>query len=100
MKIKSTIYLLGLLAFCAGAAHAAENHNGRNWAAACSSCHGTNGHAMPGMVSLAGMDKNHLVVTMQDFKSGKRPATLMHQIAKGYSDEQIGQIAEYFAKQK
>ena len=55
---------------------------------------------MTGMVPLAGMDKVYMVNTMQDFKSGKRPATLMHQIAKGYSDEQIGQIAEYFAKQK
>jgi cytochrome subunit of sulfide dehydrogenase len=100
MKRTNAKYLLGLLALCAGAAHAAEDHNGRNWAAACSACHGTNGHAMAGMVALAGMDKTHMVNTLQDFKSGKRPATLMHQIAKGYSDEQIGQIAEYFSKQK
>lgn len=100
MKISSAKYLLGLLALCAGAAHAAENHNGRNWAAACAACHGTNGHAQPGMVALAGMDKTKIVTAMQDFKSGTRPATLMHQIAKGYSDDQIVQIAEYFAKQK
>lgn len=100
MKISSAKYVLGLLALCAGMAHAAENHSGRNWAAACSACHGTNGHAVTGMAALAGMDKTYLVNSMQDFKSGKRPATLMHQIAKGYSDEQIGQIAEFFAKQK
>jgi len=100
MKIASAKYLLGLLALCAGAAHAGENLNSRDWAAACSACHGTNGHAVTGMVALAGMDKTYLVNTMQDFKSGKRPATLMHQIAKGYSDDQIGKIAEFFAKQK
>jgi cytochrome c553 len=37
---------------------------------------------------------------MQAFKSGQRPATLMHQIAKGYTDEQIEQIAAYLAAQK
>jgi cytochrome c553 len=37
---------------------------------------------------------------MQDFKSSKRPATIMHQLAKGYSDEQIELMAEYFSVQK
>lgn len=100
MKMASAKYLLGLLALCAGTAHAGENLNSRNWAASCSACHGTNGHAVTGMAALAGVDKDYIVNTMLEFKSGKRPATLMHQIAKGYSDEQIGQIAEFFAKQK
>jgi len=30
---------------------------------------------------------------MADFKSGRRPATIMHQIARGYSERQIEQIA-------
>ena len=37
---------------------------------------------------------------MLDFKSGKKPATLMHQITKGYSDEQLQQLAAYFAALK
>ena len=52
------------------------------------------------MAALAGMDKDYMVKTMQEFKTGKRPATLMHQIAKGYSDDQIAMIAEYFSNQK
>jgi cytochrome c553 len=52
------------------------------------------------MVSLAGADKDAMVKTMLDFKSGRRPATLMHQIAKGYSDAEIIAIAGYFAAQK
>ena len=31
---------------------------------------------------------------------GARPATVMHQLAKGYSDAQIEVIAAYFAAQK
>ncbi|HYJ18719.1 MAG TPA: class I cytochrome c, partial [Burkholderiales bacterium] len=33
-------------------------------------------------------------------KAGTRQATVMHQHAKGYSDEQIERIAEFFAAQK
>ena len=37
---------------------------------------------------------------MQEFKAGKRPATIMHQLAKGYSEEDIARIAAFFAAQK
>ena len=72
----------------------------RSWAAGCANCHGTNGQAQPGHESLAGVAKDDLIKKMQDFKAGRRPATLMHQLAKGYTDEQIEAIAGYFAAQK
>lgn len=72
----------------------------RSWAASCAACHGTDGHAQPGMESLAGANKDDMVKKMLDFKAGRKPATLMHQLAKGYSDEQIVAIAGYFAAQK
>ena len=37
---------------------------------------------------------------MREFKDGKRQATVMHQIAKGLSDEQVKTLADYFAAQK
>ena len=70
------------------------------FAANCANCHGTNGQAQPGMESLAGASEQDIVKKMQDFKAGRKPATLMHQLAKGYSDEQIKAIAAYFAAQK
>ena len=72
----------------------------RSMAASCSACHGTNGAAQAGMVGLAGQPKAALIKSMQDFKSGARPATIMHQLAKGYSDQQIDEMAGYFAAQK
>lgn len=69
----------------------------RSMAASCSACHGTHGVAQQGMESLAGQKKEDLLKKMQDFKSGKKPATLMHQLSKGYSDEQMDQLASYFA---
>jgi cytochrome c553 len=72
----------------------------RSWAAACANCHGTLGVAQPGMESLAGVPKDDLLKKMLDFKTGRKPATLMHQISKGYTDEQLEQLAGYFAALK
>lgn len=88
--------VLGAAAFAAQA----EVTQVRVWAAACANCHGTMGKAEQGMESLAGKDKDELLQKMLDFKSGKKPATLMHQITKGYSDEQLQQLAAYFAALK
>ena len=53
-----------------------------------------------GMPSLAGQQRAYLTQQMQDFRAGKRTATIMHQIAKGYTDEQIDALAAYFAAQR
>lgn len=70
------------------------------WAAACANCHGTNGHAQPGMEALAGKDKDEMLQKLLDFKNGRKPATLMHQLAKGYTDDELRAISAYFAAQK
>jgi cytochrome c553 len=74
----------------------------KSLAATCANCHGTAGQAVAGSanVTLAGLDKNYIVTQMKAFKSGARPATVMHQLSKGYSDAQIDSMAAYFAAQK
>ncbi len=73
----------------------------RNWAASCAACHGTNGQAQPGMISLAGVPQEVIAQKMLDFKAGRLPAaTIMHQLAKGYTDDEINAIAAHFAAQK
>ncbi len=74
----------------------------RSLAATCANCHGTGGKALDGasVPGLAGLGKDYLAAQMQAFKAGTRTATVMHQIAKGYSDAQIQQLAAYFAAQK
>ncbi|ODV41308.1 cytochrome C [Cupriavidus sp. UYMMa02A] len=71
----------------------------RNQAAACTNCHGPQGRppADSPIPALAGRSQSELVSRMQAFKAGTRPATVMNQIAKGYSDEQITAIAAWFA---
>lgn len=74
----------------------------RSLAATCANCHGTDGKAVSGsaVTSIAGMEKNYIVAQLKAFRSGARPATVMHQISKGFSDAQIEVLAGYFAAQK
>jgi len=92
---------VALLLLCTGAAaQAAPDAQARQLAATCSACHGTNGHSVGGTPVLAGLNRAHFIKQMKDFKSGARPATVMHRHANGYSDAEIEKMADYFAAQK
>jgi len=93
---------LALAGLCAAAAAQAQVDplQVRSWAAACANCHGTNGHAQTGNEPLAGANQDEMLKKLRDFKSGAKPATLMHQLAKGYTDEQLVAITGWFAAQK
>lgn len=93
--------LLLLLAATAASPASAQDTATRALAATCASCHGTDGRsATKEVVPLAGLSKEHIVSQMKAFKDGTRPATIMHQLAKGYSDQQIDAIASYLSAQK
>ena len=99
--MKQLALAVALAAVCAPAAGQQSDPNfGRNLAAACALCHGTNGANAGGLPDLAGLPKDHIVRQLQDFRDGKRQATIMHQIAKGYTEPQINALAEFFAAQK
>jgi sulfide dehydrogenase cytochrome subunit len=98
----------GTGAWCAGLALAAtvalpaaaqdQATYARNLSSACFTCHGTDGRSVGGVPpALAGRDKGELLEMMKGFKAGTRPATLMHQQSKGYTDQQLEAIAGYFA---
>jgi cytochrome c553 len=89
--------------FIAGAASAApaEITPGARLAATCVACHGTNGGTKGSTLpALAGQPQQALSASLHAFKTGKRESTIMSQIAKGYTDEQIEQLAAWFAAQK
>ncbi|MCC7486498.1 MAG: c-type cytochrome [Burkholderiales bacterium] len=90
--------VLALAALLGAPAQAQDASYARGLAATCFTCHGTDGQSVGGIPpSLAGQDRAYLLQQMMEFKAGKRPATIMHQHAKGYTDEQLALIAGYFA---
>ena len=89
-----------VLALAGTAARAAPDAGARQIAATCSACHGTNGFSVGGTPMLAGLNRAHFIKQMKDFRSGVRPATVMHRHAAAYDDAEIEKLADYFASQK
>ena len=81
---------------------AQDDTQGRYLAANCANCHGTDGRSAGGggMPGLAGLSRTYMIEQMKAFRDGGRKATIMHQLAKGYTDEQIALMADFFSKQK
>jgi cytochrome c553 len=105
IKIFRTSLVSGLyLIMTSGAANAADAQilYTQSLAATCANCHGTQGKSVKdaSVPGLAGRPSAYLIEQMQAFKAGTREATIMNQIAKGYTDEQVKQMADYFANQK
>ena len=101
--MKKMIVTAACLLAVAGALQAQDRNLGRNLAAQCANCHGTNGNAQPGDFPLAGRERKYIIDQMAAFKSGARSgpaATVMHQLSKGYTDEQIALMADYFSTQR
>lgn len=110
--MRSSIFLIALLAIAGTAiAQPFDPLQVRGWAAACTACHALQapqasqsslafqtspGQADPIMPPLAGAGREAMAAALLDFKSGRRPAGVMPQLARGYDDEQLRAIATYF----
>jgi cytochrome c553 len=80
-----------------GGAHADV---GAEIAASCAACHGTDGRSRGAVPPLAGRDAKEIARAMREFRDGARSATIMQQIARGYTEAEIEAAAAYFAGQK
>ena len=101
--IKFMLTILASTTLFSGVACAADQQELyiKSLAASCANCHGTYGKSITdaALPALAGMKSINIIEQMQAFKTGTRQATIMHQIAKGYTDDQIKLLANYFAAQ-
>jgi cytochrome subunit of sulfide dehydrogenase len=68
-------------------------------AASCTGCHPMRASLDTPVPRLAGQDAGAIIAAMQDFRSGKRPATVMDRIAKGFPDDEIRAVAAWFMTQ-
>ncbi len=91
------IAALALPCLAAAPLDAGADTTARDLAASCAACHGTDGNAVGRMPVLAGLDRQVIVEHFTAFRTGGRPASVMHQHAKGYTDAEIGLIADWFA---
>lgn len=67
--------------------------------ASCSGCHAVSKAVDTPVPRLLGRKADELAAAMREFKAGTRPGTIMGRLAKGFSDEEIAAICEWFAGQ-
>jgi cytochrome c553 len=85
-------------ALLAVAAHAGDPAAGRDAAGQCRTCHGIDGVGrMPNVPNLAGQSEIYLQKQLRAFRSGERQAPQMSVIAAGLSDEDIDNLAAWYA---
>jgi cytochrome c553 len=68
-------------------------------ASSCLGCHPVGASDSP-VLSLATLTTEQIVTAMQAYRSGARPATVMDRVAKGFSDEEVRAIAQWYARAK
>jgi len=98
-------WLLVLLggSLLASAAYAQEGsiEAGRTKSATCAACHGPDGNSVtPDWPSLAGQHASYIVRQINAFKNGERTNVTMKPFADMLSDQDVLDIAAYYASQK
>lgn len=88
---------MGAILMLSSQAHAADDMGAAMLANTCASCHGPDGKSPGAIPSLNHLSADYIAGAMKDFKTDKRTATVMNRIAKGYTDEEIERMAQYFS---
>ena len=78
---------------------AVEISQGMMLSNSCAACHGTHGKSPGAIPAINGKSASFIVQSLKEFKTGARPSTVMDRHAKGYSDQEIQLIADFFSKQ-
>ncbi len=91
-----TIFLLAI----GGAQAAGDAAAGKAKAAACAGCHGPTGKGVPPNPALAGHSEDQIVQALKDYKSGKRSNAVMKGMTAGLSDQDMANLAAYYASLK
>jgi cytochrome c553 len=85
-------------ALCLSAGAQGVDRKARAWAANCAACHGGDGKPKGEIPAIAGKSADQIHRLLLEFKNGQRPsATVMHQHAKGYTDDELQRIAQAVA---
>jgi sulfide dehydrogenase cytochrome subunit len=97
--MKRLSIVVAALALFGNGAVSAAGLNVEGLASTCNNCHGLNGVSVgKAMPSIGGLPEIYLKQLMLQWKSGERFSASMGRLLKGYSDEEIGALASYFAQ--
>ena len=89
------------LVLSAAAGAAGDAAAGKSKSVVCMACHGPDGNSInPLWPKLAGQHAPYMVKQLKDFKSGARKDPVMAPMAVPLSDQDIENLAAYFASQK
>ena len=92
---------LTLVLLFSNIAYAGDIAKGQAKSAVCAACHAVDGNsAIAANPKLAGQSAKYLVKQLHDFKSGKRANAIMAPMAAMLNDEDIENVAAYYASQK
>jgi cytochrome c553 len=97
---KTTLALAGFIGLALSGIAGAADMRTQTISATCMSCHGPGGNSVGAAPGIAGVSKDRFVKAMQDYKTGKRPGTVMLKLAGGYTDAEIEAMGAYFATLK
>jgi sulfide dehydrogenase cytochrome subunit len=97
----SHVLIAGAILALPAVSHSAAISNAEMSATTCFSCHGPEGKSVGGAIPpLAGYPEAVMVQQLKAFKSGERPSTVMQRHIKGYTDQEIEELARYLATLK
>jgi cytochrome c553 len=98
--MKNLAIMFCLLMIWAQSGVAADAAAGKSNSVVCSACHGADGNSMvPSFPKLAGQGEAYLIKQMKDIRDGARPVPTMAGQLDGKSDEDLADLAAYFASQ-
>ena len=95
-----TISAVALLGWISTAQAAGDVQAGKAKAATCAACHGANGQGVAPNPPLAGKKEDQLLQAMNDYKSGKRDNAVMKGMVSSLSDQDMANLAAYYASLK
>jgi cytochrome c553 len=99
-RMLMTVGACTLLGFAVVAQAAGDAQAGKAKAGACAGCHGANGEGVKPNPALAGKSEGELVQALMDYKSGKRANPIMKSFATQLSDQDMANVAAYYASLK
>lgn len=99
-KFVATLALVALVGWHGSAIAAGNKEAGLTKSATCVACHGADGNsANPEWPALAGQHPAYIIKQLKHFKAGERQNPLMTPMAATLSDEDMADLAAYFAAQ-